>query len=308
MNDFLQTSRDQTAEKAPLRESAPDLNFPKKELTYNQHRRELIKQRLIVSVLLIVGVVVLGYGVIRISRGLNVPLPAEWLKQIENPPVATGYQDPIKDLSQLSEEQLKTQDTDGDQLNDYDEIYIYGTNAYLADSDSDGLTDFEEVYMGEDPLCPSGQRCFGSFQNYVEEDPNQTVLKDLNLPEDSPLLKVTPAQLRQLVLESGKIPKEELDKMDDASIMEIYKMSLAENPDLVAKYGGTGVATTEVDPLSQEEALQKLESLTIPEIKTMLKNVAGLDDATLNSVDDATLRKLYEEAVIKMKTSVSTKK
>ena len=42
-------------------------------------------------------------------------------------------------------------DTDGDSLNDYDEIYTYQTDPNDSDSDGDGLTDTEEVTLGTDP-------------------------------------------------------------------------------------------------------------------------------------------------------------
>ena len=56
-------------------------------------------------------------------------------------------------------EALKTKDTDGDGLSDYDEIYIYHTSPYIKDSDSDGIPDGTEVKNGTDPNCPQGQDC-----------------------------------------------------------------------------------------------------------------------------------------------------
>ena len=55
---------------------------------------------------------------------------------------------------------LRTKDTDGDGLTDYDELNIFGTGSYLADSDSDGLDDKLEITRGTDPLCAAGQNCF----------------------------------------------------------------------------------------------------------------------------------------------------
>ena len=43
-------------------------------------------------------------------------------------------------------------DTDGDGLNDGDEVNIHGTNPLLADSDSDGEDDWFELFQGTDPL------------------------------------------------------------------------------------------------------------------------------------------------------------
>ena len=47
---------------------------------------------------------------------------------------------------------MKTQDTDGDGLSDWDEIHLYHTNPNLADTDGDGYPDGEEVAHGYSPL------------------------------------------------------------------------------------------------------------------------------------------------------------
>ncbi|MFA5629781.1 MAG: thrombospondin type 3 repeat-containing protein [Dehalococcoidales bacterium] len=44
-------------------------------------------------------------------------------------------------------------DSDGDGIPDAREIYIHGTNRYLADSDGDGISDYDEIYLYRtDPL------------------------------------------------------------------------------------------------------------------------------------------------------------
>jgi hypothetical protein len=45
-------------------------------------------------------------------------------------------------------------DTDGDGLNDGDEVNVYHTNPLLADSDGDGMSDADEIIAGTDPLDP----------------------------------------------------------------------------------------------------------------------------------------------------------
>ena len=42
-------------------------------------------------------------------------------------------------------EQTLLGDTDGDVVNDYDEIFTYGTDPNDIDSDGDGLGDFDEI-------------------------------------------------------------------------------------------------------------------------------------------------------------------
>lgn len=56
-------------------------------------------------------------------------------------------------LMSLSDEELMERDSDGDELSDYDEIYVYGTDPLDPDTDGDGLTDYEEIHThGTDPL------------------------------------------------------------------------------------------------------------------------------------------------------------
>lgn len=43
------------------------------------------------------------------------------------------------------------QDTDGDGLSDYDEVYTYGTDPTIADTDGDGVNDGDEVLAGTQP-------------------------------------------------------------------------------------------------------------------------------------------------------------
>jgi len=45
-------------------------------------------------------------------------------------------------------------DTDGDGLNDYDEVVVHGTDPLLVDGDGDGLWDADELLSGTDPNDP----------------------------------------------------------------------------------------------------------------------------------------------------------
>ncbi len=68
----------------------------------------------------------------------------------------------FKTTDQLEKERtqkLREQDTDGDGLNDYDELYVFRTSPFLEDSDSDGVPDGVEVAQESDPNCPKGKTC-----------------------------------------------------------------------------------------------------------------------------------------------------
>lgn len=50
-----------------------------------------------------------------------------------------------KILQETKEEDLKTKDSDGDRLTDFEEIYIYNTDKERKDTDGDGKSDQEEI-------------------------------------------------------------------------------------------------------------------------------------------------------------------
>lgn len=71
-------------------------------------------------------------------------------KELEHPEVLT-----LEYLMSLPDDVLKGMDSDGDGLNDYEEIYVYGTNPLDPDTDGDGLNDYDEIHVyGTDPLDP----------------------------------------------------------------------------------------------------------------------------------------------------------
>lgn len=70
-------------------------------------------------------------------------------------------------------ETLRKEDTDGDGIDDYNELYVYHTSPYIADSDSDGSSDSVEVASGADPNCAPTMPC-GSAADTI----NPTTLKD----------------------------------------------------------------------------------------------------------------------------------
>ena len=134
---------------------------------------------------------------------------------------------------------LKNQDTDKDGLNDYDELTFYKTSPYLEDSDSDGFKDKEEIDSGYDPNCPQGQDCrlaigaLPSAKESQQKELKETLIKGVETPSPSNqstvlglgLDNLTPAQIRQLLEENG-FKKEDLAKLDDKVLLEVWKESV----------------------------------------------------------------------------------
>ncbi|MBI2098939.1 hypothetical protein HYT45_00810 [Candidatus Uhrbacteria bacterium] len=124
--------------------------------------------------------------------------------------------------------ELKTQDTDNDGLDDYDELYIYRTSPYLDDTDSDGIKDLEEAQNGGDPNCPKGRDCGGlTSSDSAPPGTNTTVAPP---PADAlgaleHLQNLSAADIRKLLSDSG-VPQDVLKSVDDETLRGIYDDAL----------------------------------------------------------------------------------
>ncbi len=159
-------------------------------------------------------------------------------------------QTPDLQLGEYSETvRLQSIDTDKDTLSDYEEIYDFNTSPYLPDTDSDKRTDATEISEGTNPLCPEGQMCENEFGAGTGEEnspespllesavsPSEILLQSQlgNVsggaidPEAVAMILRDPAQLRQLILNTGKISKEELEKIDDATLKQLAEEMITE--------------------------------------------------------------------------------
>ena len=177
------------------------------------------------GVLVFFGISTLALGILQITRTINFP---------------GGYEQPLEGINtaggETTVEQLRSKDTDGDGLSDFDELYVYKTSMYLADSDSDGYSDKEEIDNGFDPNCPKGQDCrttTGDAQlttgdaQLTTGDAQQPV-DDNYLPTDTTeqFKGLTATELRQMILASGSMSQEQLDGIADEQLMAAYQETL----------------------------------------------------------------------------------
>ena len=181
---------------------------------------------------------------------------------------------------------LQGKDTDKDGLTDYDELYGYNTSPYIADSDSDGQTDKQEVDSNTDPNCPASQTC-GVITNTNASSSNANT----NSTQVTGTSTVTAAQLRQALLASG-VSQAEVDAIDDATLLSNYEAVIAAESNTNSTTSNTNTTAASTSTLTVDQ----LKNLTIPEIREFLKS-GGVDEATLNSYDDATLRAVYDQAL-----------
>jgi hypothetical protein len=159
---------------------------------------------------------------------------------------------------------LKLIDTDGDEISDWDELFVYETSPYLADTSGDGINDYDAIFVhGIDPLCPRGEDCYGDSHQYdiereddlfTEEmegmddlnllleslddmgEMDENLLEDLledddysseDIPDDLQPDQVSPDELRQILLEGG-LSQEEIDQLSDEDIMDIYQETFSD--------------------------------------------------------------------------------
>ncbi len=163
-------------------------------------------------------------------------------------------------VQELAIEDLKNQDTDGDGLNDYDEIFTSRTSVFVKDSDSDGKNDAEEQAAGTDPNCPEGITC-----GFPSSDTNSSS-------------RAIAGELRQVLKKSGA-PSYIVDQSDDAALLQAYKETVL---------GGANVNGN----LSESD----LQNLTASQVRSLLKS-NGVDEASLSGIDDATLLNIFQDAL-----------
>lgn len=129
-------------------------------------------------------------------------------------------------------------DSDSDGLSDYDEINNYQTSPYLEDSDSDGILDKDEVAQGTDPNCPTGKVCNSTEAPISNASSTvESIFGDLTanggttaaeIGGVSTTGEVTPAILRQILLQSGTLTAADLEKISDEEILANYQKAVTE--------------------------------------------------------------------------------
>lgn len=201
-------------------------------------RRE---QKIGFILLLIFAVTSIALGVLQIRNTVYRPFAL-------NNTVPSMYKDEV-----IGIDALRFRDTDGDSLNDFDELYIYGTSPYLADTDSDGLADKQEIDRGGNPLCPTGRDCNNpiiSGEGVESALTVSTTVADASAaPKPPDILRILrdPKQLRPLLVQSG-MKKEVLDAISDADLILLVNQMLAST-------SATGVSLQSLlAPLTTESA------------------------------------------------------
>ncbi|HNU95875.1 MAG TPA: hypothetical protein PKH95_00510 [Candidatus Magasanikbacteria bacterium] len=196
----------------------------------------------------------------------------------------------IKEKFSDPTEALHFRDTDKDGINDFDEIYIYGTSAYLEDTDSDGISDKDEIAQGKNPLCAEGGSCekqqeeiisWKGLENLIQEnvlentlfDP-QTYLKD-------------PKELKKLLISSG-VDQKLLDGITDEELVLVGQEIFGSEEFMSAlNIQINDTQTTTQKTLSKEELFSNPALLRQALLDTGYVNKEALDKLTDEEVKKA---------------------
>ncbi len=202
--------------------------------------------------LLIFAILTVSLGVLQLRNTIYGPYAIKVAKK-----------DSVESLLLKDEDaRLQQIDTDHDGINDYEELFFYETSPYIPDTDSDGISDKEELEDGTDPLCPKGQDC-GEVQSEAISDqaPKQEVIgspivgnvktaaellggattdqpPEVDIASELATIATDADILREMLLATGNITQEELDKVTDEQLLESAK-------NLLSTQGTAPVATEE---------------------------------------------------------------
>lgn len=255
---------------------------------------ETQKQKKIVAAGIIVfGVLILFLGFTQIKNRIYKPFDYLYKNKVG----AKNLLPPQEQNANL--EELKNKDTDKDGLLDYDELYIYLTSPYLKDSDSDGILDKMEIEAKTDPNCPPDKTCdktgIPQTPRTKEETENGIIMNE----QQTAPTELSIEEIKQFLLKNG-IPQEQLNKVDDKTIREIYNET---------------VKTTGINPLESNNNLplqseipintngnlnlgnqpMDLQNMSVEQMREFLIQ-SGMPEVELKQVDDETLKTLFQKA------------
>lgn len=240
----------------------------------------------VIGIFIVIGFAAIIFGFLNFRQGLHDPFK----------PFMTDYNKKTNEQEQaLKLAELKTTDSDGDGLNDFDELYQYNTSPYIADSDSDGISDSDEINKGSDPNCSEGREC---LQTRTDTSSNGNINGTINASD------LTPDQLRNILVQNG-VPQASLDKMDDEILMKYYQEVLAStrktvgetNANISQKNTNDVYANLLPENVNSTASVQDLNNLSADEIRKLLVSTGELDEASLANISDEQLKSIFQESI-----------
>ncbi|MBU0546437.1 hypothetical protein KKA13_04275 [Patescibacteria group bacterium] len=171
----------------------------------------------------------IGFVLLSVFAVLAIGLGALQIRNTMYAPFALNKEIPLSLKDQINNvEALHFRDTDLDGINDFDELYVYGTSPYLADTDSDGIQDKAEIEQGKNPNCAEGKDCAGAIMNAGTVLANGANTSTVSVqdpgepPADFNAMLSDPAQVRKMLRDVG-VDEDMLSKFSDAELLEVVK-------------------------------------------------------------------------------------
>ena len=229
--------------------------------------------------LAVLGCISLVFGGLRWFTSLRIPFALEG--EVAQANLNANNADQTVSLLEL-----KQKDTDGDGLDDYNELYLYETSPYLPDTDSDGVPDGTEIANNTNPNCPIGQDC-----TLTAPDNIQTAIV---LPDSADNL--TTEQLRGLLLQAG-LTQEEVNAVDDATLTDLYNQVLREKSATIADVNTN-------DDLGDLQLNQEVPDYSATDIRQLLKD-QGVTNEELSNISDAELLQGWQEIISQNNTNIN---
>lgn len=254
-----------------------------------------MSERQLYGVVIAAGIIALVFGFFQILNAIRSPFQAP---KLENTTQLGATGSTIAALSK--------KDTDSDGLTDFDELYQYQTSPYLADSDSDGESDQAEVFGSTDPNCPQGETCTPLAVVTNTNSSTNTVVGNENINISSAPGSLSVDELRIALRDAGA-PAAELNSMSDEQLLQLYQDIALESgttAPTITNRTNQSSSTNAVGNTNLPSSLENqttvdrstLEGLSPEQIREFLRR-GGVDESTMNQVDDDTLRAIFQQAL-----------
>jgi len=181
---------------------------------------------------------------------------------------------------------LKSQDTDKDGLNDFDEKFVYQTSPYLADSDSDGFSDKDEIMAKSNPLDPKStpENKIVTTETPLEERVFKAPLTGTSEPAAVSSGEVSAQEIKDLLVTRGGLSRDLVDKLDDNTLKKLYNETKEE----------TGIDLTTLE--TPQGLVGQFSNLDTQQLRQLLIS-QGIDPKMLEGIDDETLKSLFLQAL-----------
>ncbi|HBU07085.1 MAG TPA: hypothetical protein DEB09_03290 [Candidatus Magasanikbacteria bacterium] len=203
-------------------------------MDYQQSNKSLNNTQKTGFVLLLVfGILAVGLGLLQMRNAIYNPFVVRLSDTTEQAQVLLD-----------DEVRLQSIDTDNDGLNDWEEINFYETSPYLPDTDSDGTDDKIEIDRGTNPSCAENREVcekkelpseIKSEDVIIDEETATSTPVEVGLDSQSGTttgsevidaekfssMMSNPQQLRDFLVSTGQISKEDLDKVGDDVLLNL---------------------------------------------------------------------------------------